>query len=210
MQQQTKQFFVTGIDTGIGKTVASACLVNYLQADYWKPIQSGDLIDSDSMKVAEWTNKTTTIFPERYALQTPASPHESAAREGITMDLADFQLPQTPNNLIVEGAGGLFVPINSSTYLIDLIKHLQLPVVLVTKNYLGCINHTLLAIEALRTRQIPLAYLVFNGTFNLYSLRAIKAFLDDTTQLIHLPTVDKISKETLHQISTTLNLEEDE
>ncbi|MDR0229215.1 MAG: dethiobiotin synthase [Flavobacteriaceae bacterium] len=206
MQTQTQQFFVTGIDTGIGKTVVSACLVKYLQADYWKPIQSGDLDYSDSMKVNEWTNKEATIFPERYALQIPASPHESAEREGISMSLEDFSLPQTSNNLIVEGAGGLFVPINSSKYIIDLIDRLKLPVILVTKNYLGCINHTLLAIEALRSRQIPLAYLVLNGEFNQYSLNAIQAFVDDNTQLISLPTLEEVSEETITYLSSTITL----
>ncbi|MDM1060804.1 dethiobiotin synthase [Myroides odoratimimus] len=191
---QPLKLFVTGIDTGIGKTVTSAILTHYFKADYWKPIQSGDLHESDSMKIQQW-NEHVTIHRERFSLQLPASPHESAAKENVNMQLSDFTLPDTVNNLIVEGAGGLFVPVNSSTYMIDLIQHLKIPVALVTKNYLGCINHTMLSIEALRTRNIPIDYLVLNGAFNPYSLEAIKNFIDRDTQLIHIPALEEITKE---------------
>ncbi|MDM1496370.1 dethiobiotin synthase [Myroides odoratimimus] len=191
---QPLKLFVTGIDTGIGKTVTSAILTHYFKADYWKPIQSGDLHESDSMKIQQW-NEHVTIHRERFRLQLPASPHESAVKENVDIQLSDFTLPDTVNNLIVEGAGGLFVPVNSSTYMIDLIQHLKIPVALVTKNYLGCINHTMLSIEALRTRNIPIDYLVLNGEFNPYSLKAIKNFIDRDTQLIHIPTLEEITKE---------------
>ncbi|MDM1368304.1 dethiobiotin synthase [Myroides marinus] len=187
------KLFITGIDTEIGKTIVSAYFTHKLNADYWKPIQSGDLHHSDSMKVKALV-ENAIIHPERYALEIPASPCESAAKEGVLMRLEDFSLPNTNNNLVVEGAGGLFVPINSNTYMIDLIVHLQLPVVLVTRNYLGCINHTMLSIEALRTRGVVIDYLVFNGEFNPYSVEAIKGFADQTTQIITLPDFDKISK----------------
>ena len=177
------KLFVTGIGTGIGKTVISAVLVDKFKADYWKPIQSGDLHDSDSMKVKA-LSEGTLIHKERYALEIPASPHESAEREGITMELTDFTLPETDNNLIVEGAGGLFVPINSGVYMIDLIAHLNLPVVLVARDYLGCINHTILSIEALKSRGIPIAYLVFNGEFNPYSVEAIKREIGEETEVV--------------------------
>ncbi|EKB05644.1 dethiobiotin synthase [Myroides odoratimimus CCUG 3837] len=203
---QPLKLFVTGIDTGIGKTVTSAILTHYFKADYWKPIQSGDLHESDSMKIQQW-NEHVTIHRERFSLQLPASPHESAAKENVNMQLSDFTLPDTANNLIVEGAGGLFVPINSSTYMIDLIQHLKIPVALVTKNYLGCINHTMLSIEALRTRDIPIDYLVLNGAFNPYSLEAIKNFIDRDTQLIHIPALEEITKEAV--MLTALELASD-
>ncbi|MFM9402370.1 dethiobiotin synthase [Myroides odoratimimus] len=203
---QPLKLFVTGIDTGIGKTVTSAILTHYFKADYWKPIQSGDLHESDSMKIQQW-NEHVTIHRERFSLQLPASPHESAAKENVNMQLSDFTLPDTANNLIVEGAGGLFVPINSSTYMIDLIQHLKIPVALVTKNYLGCINHTMLSIEALRTRNIPIDYLVLNGAFNPYSLEAIKNFIDRDTQLIHIPALEEITKEAV--MLTALELASD-
>ena len=197
------KLFVTGIDTGIGKTVTSAILTHYFKADYWKPIQSGDLDDSDSMKIQQW-NEMVTIHRERFCLQLPASPHESAAKECIDIQLTDFELPDTTNNLIVEGAGGLFVPINSSSYMIDLIQQLKLPVALVTKNYLGCINHTMLSIDALRSRNIPINYLVLNGEFNPYSLEAIKNFIDQETQLLCIPDLDKITKDTIQLASFEL------
>lgn len=203
---QPLKLFVTGIDTGIGKTVTSAILTHYFKADYRKPIQSGDLHESDSMKIQQW-NEHVTIHRERFSLQLPASPHESAAKENVNMQLSDFTLPDTANNLIVEGAGGLFVPINSSTYMIDLIQHLKIPVALVTKNYLGCINHTMLSIEALRTRNIPIDYLVLNGAFNPYSLEAIKNFIDRDTQLIHIPVLEEITKEAV--MLTALELASD-
>lgn len=203
---QPLKLFVTGIDTGIGKTVTSAILTHYFKADYWKPIQSGDLHESDSMKIQQW-NEHVTIHRERVRLQLPASPHESAAKENVDIQLADLTLPDTANNLIVEGAGGLFVPINSSAYMIDLIQYLKLPVALVTKNYLGCINHTMLSIEALRTRNIPIDYLVLNGEFNPYSLEAIKNFIDRDTQLIHIPVLEEITKEAV--MLTALELASD-
>jgi dethiobiotin synthetase len=145
-----KQLFVTGISTEVGKTVVSSILTEYLQADYWKPIQSGDLHLSDTMKVQSLVSNSKTVFhPERYRLQSPLSPHASAEIDGIQISLNDFELPQTENNLIVEGAGGLFVPLNEKDTVIDLIERLKLPVVLVSRNYLGSINHTMLSIEAL-------------------------------------------------------------
>lgn len=159
-----KGLFVTGIGTEIGKTVVSAILTQSLGADYWKPVQAGDLHHTDSMKVQAWTNHpNTTVHPEGFRLKTPMSPHAAAEIDQIHIRLEDFQLPQTDNTLIVEGAGGLLVPLNDQDCMIDLIQHLNLPVVLVSQNYLGSINHTLLSIEALKSRNIPIAALVFNG-----------------------------------------------
>jgi len=161
-----KRFFVTGIDTEIGKTVVSAMLTEALQADYWKPIQSGDLHQSDTMKVQQLVQNTKSIFhPEAYRFTTPASPHYSAALENITIDLNTINLPSCNNTLIIEGAGGLMVPLNNTDLMIDLIAQLEdVGVILVSKNYLGSINHTLLSIEALQRRNIPIIGLVFNGT----------------------------------------------
>lgn len=163
----SKQFFVTGIDTEIGKTVISAILVQALKADYWKPVQSGDLDHSDSMKVANWNNNfPVKIHQETYRLTKPMSPHASAALDGVEIKIPNFFLPKTDNNLIVEGAGGLLVPLNDRENIIDLMIHLKIPVILVSKNYLGSINHTLLSIEALKRREIPIAGIVFNGKEN--------------------------------------------
>lgn len=160
-----KGVFVTGIGTEVGKTVTAALLVRALQADYWKPIQSGDLGYTDTMKVEAWAGEAAgTVHPERYRLNLPMSPHASAADDGITIQLQDFELPQTDNFLVVEGAGGLQVPLNDHDCIIDLIAQLGLPVVLVSRHYLGSINHTLLSVEALRHRGIPIAGLTFNGS----------------------------------------------
>jgi len=116
-----KSYFITGIGTGIGKTVTSAVLVKYFSADYWKPIQSGDLDQSDSNQVGYLTDFKNLIHPEQFRLKFPASPHQSAAMEDIDIKVQDFQLPNTDNSLLVEGAGGLFVPINQQEFIIDLI-----------------------------------------------------------------------------------------
>jgi dethiobiotin synthetase len=162
--KQGKGVFVTGIGTEVGKTVTAALLVRALRADYWKPIQSGDLDDTDTMKVEAWAGEAAgQIHTERYRLNLPMSPHASAADDGVAIGLNDFELPQTDNFLVVEGAGGLQVPLNDKDCIIDLISHLGLPVVLVSRHYLGSINHTLLSVEALRHRNIPIAGLIFNG-----------------------------------------------
>ncbi len=159
-----KGVFVTGIGTEIGKTVASAILTEALEADYWKPVQSGDLDNTDTMKVQRWiSNSKTKFHPETYRLHTPMSPHAAAEIDGVQIRLDRFHLPETDNFLLAEGAGGLMVPLNNQDCIIDLIARLGLPVVLVSRHYLGSINHTLLSIEALQRRNIPIAALIFNG-----------------------------------------------
>lgn len=159
-----KQFIVAGIGTEIGKTVVSAILVEALQADYWKPVQSGAREDSDTETVRQLiSNSRSQFHPEAYQLTEPLSPHAAAALDDITIDLDQIRLPETNNGLIVELAGGLMVPLTDQELNIDLVQRLNLPVVLVSQNYLGSINHTLLSVEALRQRNIPLAGLIFNG-----------------------------------------------
>lgn len=159
-----KKYIIAGISTEIGKTFVSSIVVEALQADYWKPIQAGNLEDSDTITVRRLVSNRTSVFhPEAYQLKEPMSPHAAAALEGITIALETIQLPQTSNNLVVELAGGLMVPLNDKDLIIDLVKALNLPVILVSKNYLGSINHTLLSIEALKSRQIPIAGIIFNG-----------------------------------------------
>lgn len=170
------QFFVTGIGTEVGKTIVSAVLTEALEADYWKPIQSGDLDNTDSMKIERWiSNPHTRIHPERYRLNQPLSPHASAALDGVEIKVSDFELPRTDRPLIVEGAGGLLVPLSLQETMLDLIEHLQLPVILVVRHYLGSINHTLLSLEVLRVRGIELVGIVYNGVENEASEQAIEA-----------------------------------
>ncbi len=165
--KRNRQYFVSGISTEIGKTIISAILCEALKADYWKPVQSGDLDNSDSDKIRQYTlNKKTRIHPETYRLNTPASPHYAAKVDGVKIKLNQFKLPKTKKPLIVEGAGGLLVPLNKKDLIIDIPKRLDLPVILVSHNYLGSINHTLLSIEALERRNIKITGIIFNGKPN--------------------------------------------
>lgn len=156
--------FITGIGTGVGKTIISSIVLEKLKADYWKPIQSGDLHDSDTLKVKSLISNQQTVFhSETYRLTQPLSPHKSAEIDGIEIKLEDFKIPETQNQLIIEGAGGLMVPLNNKDLIIDLIKYLETDVILVSQHYLGSINHTLLSIELLKSRGINIKGIIFNG-----------------------------------------------
>ena len=160
------KLFITGIGTDVGKTIASSIITEALEADYWKPIQAGDLENSDSHKVKSFlSNKKTVIHPNSYALNTPASPHLAAELDGISIDLKKIIEPRTDNHLVVEGAGGVFVPLNSQDCVIDLIQS-DYKVMVVSRHYLGSINHTLMTIEALQNRKIAIAGIVFSGDEN--------------------------------------------
>lgn len=160
------KLFITGISTDVGKTIASAIIVEALQADYWKPIQAGDLEHSDTHKVQSLvSNKQSQFHPNSYALQTPASPHLAAAKDGITIDLNQIQEPETTNHLVVEGAGGILVPLNDTQSVVDLIQS-DYKVIVVSRHYLGSINHTLLTIESLQNRKIQVAGIIFSGDEN--------------------------------------------
>jgi len=162
-----KTFFISGIGTEIGKTVTAAVLTEAWQADYWKPVQAGDLDNSDTMKVEKWTSNPKSKFhTEQFRLNHPMSPHAAADLDEVEIKLTDFQLPETENTLLIEGAGGLMVPINHKECIIDVIKHLKIPVILVSQIYLGNINHTLLSINALRNADIPIHGVIFNGKQN--------------------------------------------
>jgi dethiobiotin synthetase len=161
------RYFVTGIGTDVGKTVVSAILVKALKANYWKPIQAGDLENTDRMKVQAFTGMSADYFhPERYLLPYPMSPHASAERAGIEIEIDKLIVPQHANKLIIEGAGGLMVPVNSKNLIIDLIPQFNAEVILVSRHYLGSINHTLLSLEALERRGIKLKGIIFNGHEN--------------------------------------------
>lgn len=165
-QIKIMKLFITGIGTDVGKTVASAIITQALEADYWKPIQAGDLDHSDSHKVRAYISNDQTIIHENsYKLNTPASPHLAAAIDGITLDLKQIKEPKTKNHLVIEGAGGLLVPLNDNDCIVDLIQK-EYKVVVVSRHYLGSINHTLLTYEALKSRNITLAGIVFSGDEN--------------------------------------------
>ena len=160
------KLFITGISTDVGKTIASAIIVEALEADYWKPIQAGDLDNSDSHKVkSQISNPKSQIFENSYQLITPASPHFAAELDGITIDLKKIIEPKTQNHLIIEGAGGVFVPLNDTDCVVDVIQP-DYKVIIISKHYLGSINHTLLTIEALKNRKINIAGIIFSGDEN--------------------------------------------
>ncbi|MBI3509653.1 MAG: dethiobiotin synthase [Bacteroidetes bacterium] len=159
-----KRIFVTGIGTDVGKTVVSSILCEALQADYWKPIQTGSYFSTDADKIRKYISNTkTVIHPESYVLKQYMSPHAAAELEGLRISLENINPPQTSNHLIIEGAGGIMVPLNDKEFIVDIIKKVNAEVVLVIQNYLGSINHSLLSIDALRFRNIPVLGLVFNG-----------------------------------------------
>ena len=191
-----KPLFITGIGTGIGKTVVAAILTESLKADYWKPVQSGDLDNSDTIKVKALISNDKTIFHrEAYRLTQPFSPHKSAALDGVEIDLNNFELPDTNNTLVIEGAGGLMVPLNDKDLMIDLIKKLDAEVVLVIQHYLGSINHSILSLQALYSRNIPVRAIIFNGESDTYSEDIIKTHSkgERVVSIPQLLTLDKQS-----------------
>lgn len=198
-------YFITGIGTGIGKTIVSAIITEKLKADYWKPIQSGDLDISDSLFVKHLVNSNTVIHPESYRLSQPLSPHLSARLDGIQIDSSAIKKPQTDNHLVIEGAGGLMVPLNDSELILDLIKSLQAKVIVVSQNYLGSINHTLLTLEVLKLNQINIEGLVFNGHSNLESENYISHY-SGIKILGKIPQLSVIDHESIIKAGQLLNL----
>jgi len=173
------RFFVTGTDTGVGKTFVSAALVLGLKAHYWKPIQSGVLEGTDSDWIREKTGLPEDRFlPEAFRLSQPLSPHAAAEIDGVAIELSSFRLPvRAPyHRLVVEGAGGLMVPFNADSTMADLIVHLGLPALVVARSGLGTINHTVLTVEELKRREIPVVGVVMNGTRNESNRRAIERY----------------------------------
>lgn len=200
-----KPLFITGIGTGIGKTVTSAILVEKLQADYWKPIQSGDLDNSDTMKVRSLVaNSVSKFHPETYRLTQPYSPHKSAALDGIVIDQQKIVAPQTDNRLLIEGAGGLMVPLNDHFLIADLIAQLQAEVVLVSQNYLGSINHTLLSIELLKQRGISIKGIIFNGESNASTEDYVINY-SKINVLGRIPELTVLTPETIHEASSLIS-----
>ena len=161
MKNQT--YFITGISTEVGKTIVSAIVTQALQADYWKPVQAGELEQSDTHKVQQLVSNTKTKFhASAFNLETPMSPHAAANIDGVGLSVTKIKRPKVQNNLVIEGAGGLLVPLNDTQTVIDLILPLD-KVIVVSRHYLGSINHTLLTIEALKSRGIPVFGIIFSG-----------------------------------------------
>ena len=166
MKNQT--YFITGISTEVGKTIVSAIVTQALQADYWKPVQAGELEHSDTHKVQQLVSNTKTKFhASAFNLKTPMSPHAAAKIDGVGLSVTKIKRPKSQNNLVIEGAGGLLVPLNyKGDTILDLIKYYDAEVVLVCTNYLGSINHTLLSVDALKKRNIPIVGILYIGDEN--------------------------------------------
>ena len=166
-----KNIFVTAIGTDSGKTMVSAILCEALGACYWKPIQAGVPRDTEAV-TSLVSNKFFKSFPEKYLLQTPASPHAAAKIDGVRINIGDFQLPG-PELTVIEGAGGCMVPLNDDEFVIDIATRLDCEIVLVSNLYLGSINHTLLTLHLLKSRDLSLKGIIFNGVPNPESERII-------------------------------------
>lgn len=195
-------FFVTGIGTDVGKTVCCAILCELLGADYWKPVQSGS--ETDAARIRNLVSENITVFKERYALTQPLSPHAAASIDQVKISLEDFQVPKSNNTLIIEGAGGLLVPLNQIGYTIaDLIKHLNQEVILISRHYLGSINHTLLTIEALKNRGIQIKGIIFNGR-ELPQTEEIIEKISGIKTLLTIPDFETIDKESITNFTNIL------
>lgn len=190
-------FFVTGTDTEIGKTVAAAWLMLHLNANYWKPVQSGieDMTDAQAVKSLTACDDSQ-IFPCAYELNEPLSPHESAKRDGVTIAMDRFVLPASDKPIVVEGAGGLMVPLNDKDFMIDLIEKLNVPSILVARSGLGTINHTLLSLEALRRRKLPVAGVIMVGEKSPHNREAIEQY-GDIPVLCEIPQLDVLDRDNL-------------
>ncbi|QNL48548.1 dethiobiotin synthase [Olivibacter sp. SDN3] len=200
-----KPLFITGIGTNVGKSVVAAVLTERLMADYWKPIQSGDLDDSDSDLIRRLlTNAQSTVHLERFRLALSASPHKSAALEGIQITLDDFSLPESDRPLVVEGAGGIMVPLSDTLLMVHLIEKFSAEVILVVRNYLGCINHSLLSYAYLRMKEIEVKAIVFNGTMDPDSEKIISTYIGRETDIWRLPEMETLTKNTIKQATSCL------
>lgn len=199
-----KQYFVTGIGTDIGKTVVSAVLCRKLNAAYYKPIQAGNLenLESDFIKNLV---PGITIFETKYKLNNPLSPHLAAKLDNVRIDIENITLPNFKESLIVEGAGGILVPLNDEYTILDLIKKLKLPVIVIVKHYLGSINHSLLTCEVLKQSGVEIAGIIFNGESNEESEKIILK----RTQIPcigRIPELEKLNQEAIEEASKQLKI----
>lgn len=191
-------FVLTGIGTDVGKTVTAAVLCSWMKCDYWKPIQSGELENSDTMKVTRLVNQVDFhCFQEKYRLNQPLSPHAAAKIDGVELDLSAIVPPSSKRPLLIEGAGGLMVPLNEKGELyIDLMAKWKLPVVLVSRHYLGSINHTLLSVEALKNRNIQIAGIVFVGK-ELPDTESLILRATGLHKILHIPEFETVDAATI-------------
>ncbi|MBU2950466.1 dethiobiotin synthase [Tamlana agarivorans] len=187
MTKNSSTYFITGISTEVGKTVASAIVTEALEADYWKPIQAGELDYGDTQKVEKLiSNSHSKFHPNAYALNTPMSPHAAAEIDGVQIDVNQMNPPKTKNHLVIEGAGGLLVPLNDSETILDLIKP-NYKVIVVSRHYLGSINHTLLTVNLLKEKGFDIS-IIFSGNEHKTTETIIK-------KMTNVPIIGRIDEE---------------
>lgn len=199
LPSSNRTWIVTGTDTDVGKTVFAAGLAGALGARYWKPVQAGTMPTTDRDSVADLSGLPAGhILPEAYRLETPASPHFAARRDGVAIELERLALPVGEGPLVVEGAGGVLVPLSETLLMADLFAHWRAPVILCARTGLGTINHSLLSIEALRARGVPIAGVAFIGESHAENERIVP-LLGKIPSLGRLPRLDPLTRETLAQ-----------
>jgi dethiobiotin synthetase len=199
-------FFITGTDTDVGKTLVSSWLLTHLDASYWKPVQAGVLPETDSARVRRLAEvPAERILPEAYVLPEPIAPHEAARRAGITIEMAKVVPPAVERLIVVEGAGGLMVPLTDTAYMVDLADELHLPIILVARSTLGTINHTLLSLEAIRRRGLSLAGVVISGPETPHNRAAIERY-GQVEVIAEIPWLDTVNRSTLLGIEPELDL----
>ena len=190
-------YFVTGTDTGVGKTVVASWLVTALDGEYWKPVQAGLTGETDEATVRRLTGFGAERFhASAYRLTKPLSPHQAAAEDGTAIELGRIAVPAHRRPLVVEGAGGLLVPLNGRDFIIDLIARIGFPVVLVARSQIGTINHTLLSLEALRSRRLTVAGVVINGTPNAANAEGIASY-GKVPVIAELPLMERLDRATV-------------
>lgn len=197
------KIFVTGTDTDVGKTIISSWLCLHTGYAYFKPIQTGATLGTDSCAVSKLTG--TNVYKEDFIFKEPLSPHLAASIENRKIDIEKIHLPKV-KNLIIEGAGGVLVPINENIFMVDLIKKCATPVILVARSTLGTINHTLLSLEALRARNISILGIILNGPYNQDNLQAIELY-GKVQVLASIPKIQHITKKHLMQIPFSVQLQ---
>ncbi len=188
-------YFVTAIGTDSGKSLVSSILVEALKADYWKPIQAGLPADTDTVKDLV-SNTISQFHQETHRLKLPASPHAAARFEHLQIEFDDFVLPDTDNEIITEGAGGVMVPINQDNFVIEIARELDMEVILVANLYLGSINHTLLTVDYLKRNNYKVKGIIFNGEGNLESEQIIEKH-SGYRVLLNIPKLSLVNKEVI-------------
>lgn len=202
LKERPIQVFITGTDTNVGKTLVASWLCLHTGYEYFKPIQTGSIQSTDSHTISLLSNSLT--HKEVYLYKAPVSPHLASKLEGEFIDLTKIQVPKI-NQLIIEGAGGVMVPLNQNKFMIDLIKQLKVPVILVTRSTLGTINHTLSSLMALRSRKIPTLGVIVNGESNHDNCDAIE-YYGQTKVLAQILQLSAVNKESLQAIPLTHSL----